>query len=162
MSLVAGGGQQQPETLLLLHGNPTWSFLYRHVIPHLTGAGFRVLALDFAGFGRSDKPLQVRCSCLYVCIRLARWSCCGKRPFAAGDFGGLSFTSWSPGLTGCGLRGKQLQVRGSDRVGQGSAEAGFGVLVLEFAVFVCSEKPLQMRYVSLSLGWHAARHCMLG
>ncbi|WIA22391.1 hypothetical protein OEZ85_004698 [Tetradesmus obliquus] len=53
-----GGGQQQPETLLLLHGNPTWSFLYRHVIPHLTGAGFRVLALDFAGFGRSDKPLQ--------------------------------------------------------------------------------------------------------
>lgn len=93
MSLVAGGGQQQPETLLLLHGNPTWSFLYRHVIPHLTGAGFRVLALDFAGFGRSDKPLQVRCSCLYVCIRLARWSCCGKRPFAAGDLGGLSFTS---------------------------------------------------------------------
>lgn len=48
----------QPETLLLLHGNPTWSFLYRHVIPHLTGAGFRVLALDFAGFGRSDKPLE--------------------------------------------------------------------------------------------------------
>jgi haloalkane dehalogenase len=62
----AGSDRQQPETLLLLHGNPTWSFLYRHVIPHLTAAGFRVLALDFAGFGRSDKPLEVRiCTVLF-------------------------------------------------------------------------------------------------
>ena len=41
---------------LLLHGEPTWSFLYRKMIPPLAAAGFRVLAPDFIGFGKSDKP----------------------------------------------------------------------------------------------------------
>lgn len=41
---------------LLLHGEPTWSYLYRKMIPHLAAAGFRVLAPDFIGFGKSDKP----------------------------------------------------------------------------------------------------------
>ena len=44
------------ETVLLLHGEPSWSFLYRKMIPVLTGAGFRVIAPDLVGFGRSDKP----------------------------------------------------------------------------------------------------------
>ena len=44
------------ETVLLLHGEPTWSYLYRHMIPPLVGAGFRVVAPDLVGFGRSDKP----------------------------------------------------------------------------------------------------------
>jgi len=44
------------ETILLLHGEPSWSFLYRHMIPVLTDAGYRCLAPDLAGFGRSDKP----------------------------------------------------------------------------------------------------------
>ena len=44
------------ETILCLHGEPSWSFLYRHMIPVLTGAGFRVIAPDLVGFGRSDKP----------------------------------------------------------------------------------------------------------
>ena len=43
-------------TVLLLHGEPTWSYLYRHMIPPLVGAGFRVVAPDLVGFGRSDKP----------------------------------------------------------------------------------------------------------
>lgn len=42
--------------LLLLHGEPSWSFLYRRMIPPLLEAGFRVLAPDLVGFGRSDKP----------------------------------------------------------------------------------------------------------
>jgi len=42
-------------TLLLLHGNPTWSFLYRHLIHELT-PGFRCIALDFPGFGLSQAP----------------------------------------------------------------------------------------------------------
>ena len=42
--------------VLLLHGEPTWSYLYRKVIPVLAGAGHRVLAPDLVGFGRSDKP----------------------------------------------------------------------------------------------------------
>lgn len=40
---------------LLMHGMPTWSFLYRHVIAGLTAAGFRCIAADHIGFGRSDK-----------------------------------------------------------------------------------------------------------
>jgi pimeloyl-ACP methyl ester carboxylesterase len=43
-------------TFLCLHGEPTWSYLYRKMIPIFTGAGARVVAPDFFGFGRSDKP----------------------------------------------------------------------------------------------------------
>jgi haloalkane dehalogenase len=43
-------------TALCLHGQPTWSYLYRRMIPVFTGAGLRVVAPDFFGFGRSDKP----------------------------------------------------------------------------------------------------------
>lgn len=42
--------------VVLFHGEPTWSFLYRHVIPPLVAAGFRAIAPDYPGFGRSDKP----------------------------------------------------------------------------------------------------------
>ena len=41
---------------LLLHGQPTWSYLYRNVVPVLVAAGIRVIAPDLIGFGRSDKP----------------------------------------------------------------------------------------------------------
>lgn len=46
--------------VLLLHGEPSWSFLYRKMIPVLTEAGHRVFAPDLVGFGRSDKPASVR------------------------------------------------------------------------------------------------------
>jgi haloalkane dehalogenase len=45
------------DPILLLHGEPTWSFLYRKLIPTLTGAG-RCIAPDYFGFGRSDKPTE--------------------------------------------------------------------------------------------------------
>ena len=44
------------DPILLLHGEPTWSYLYRHMIPPLSQAG-RVIAPDLIGFGRSDKPV---------------------------------------------------------------------------------------------------------
>jgi haloalkane dehalogenase len=44
--------------LLLLHGEPDWSYLYRHMLPILA-ARFRVVAPDYAGFGRSDKPTEI-------------------------------------------------------------------------------------------------------
>jgi haloalkane dehalogenase len=47
------------EPVLLLHGEPSWSFLYRTVMPVLAGAGLRAIAADLAGFGRSDKPADV-------------------------------------------------------------------------------------------------------
>ena len=45
-------------TWLCLHGQPTWSYLYRKMIPVFTAAGHRVVAPDLAGFGRSDKPVD--------------------------------------------------------------------------------------------------------
>lgn len=50
------GPADAAETVLLMHGEPSWSFLYRHMIPVLTGAGHRIVAPDLVGFGRSDKP----------------------------------------------------------------------------------------------------------
>jgi pimeloyl-ACP methyl ester carboxylesterase len=44
-------------TVLCLHGQPTWSYLYRKMIPVFVAAGHRVVAPDFYGFGRSDKPV---------------------------------------------------------------------------------------------------------
>lgn len=52
-------GPADGEPVLLLHGEPSWSFLYRSVIPPLAEAGLRVLAPDLVGFGRSDKPAHV-------------------------------------------------------------------------------------------------------
>ena len=51
-------GSNDEEVILLMHGEPSWSFLYRHMIPHLVKAGFRVVAPDLVGFGRSDKPTE--------------------------------------------------------------------------------------------------------
>ena len=45
--------------VIFLHGEPTWSFLWRKVIPPVRDAGFRCLAPDLAGFGRSDKPVDI-------------------------------------------------------------------------------------------------------
>lgn len=52
-------GPADADPVLLLHGEPSWSFLYRHMIPVLVAAGHRVIAPDLVGFGRSDKPTQV-------------------------------------------------------------------------------------------------------
>lgn len=48
-------GQPTKGTLLLLHGEPSWSYLYRNLIPVFVQAGYRVIAPDMIGFGRSDK-----------------------------------------------------------------------------------------------------------
>lgn len=50
------GPADAAETVLLLHGEPSWSYLYRRMIPPLAAAGHRVVAPDLVGFGRSDKP----------------------------------------------------------------------------------------------------------
>jgi haloalkane dehalogenase len=52
-------GPPAGEPVLLLHGEPSWSFLYRKVIPVLAGAGLRAIAPDLIGFGRSDKPAEI-------------------------------------------------------------------------------------------------------
>jgi haloalkane dehalogenase len=49
-------GQPDGPTVVLLHGEPSWSYLYRHMVPVLADAGLRAVAPDLVGFGRSDKP----------------------------------------------------------------------------------------------------------
>ncbi len=51
-------GPPDGEVVLLLHGEPSWSYLYRRMIPVLTRAGLRAVAIDLVGFGRSDKPTR--------------------------------------------------------------------------------------------------------
>ena len=58
MAVVDEGPRDAP-VVLLLHGEPSWSYLYRKMIPVLLDAGLRVVAPDLIGFGRSDKPTQL-------------------------------------------------------------------------------------------------------
>jgi len=51
-------GDKSADPVLLLHGEPSWSFLYRHMIRPIAAAGLRAVAPDLPGFGRSDKPLR--------------------------------------------------------------------------------------------------------
>ena len=51
-------GDSNAKPVLLMHGEPTWSYLYRKMIPPIANAGHRVIAPDLMGFGRSDKPIH--------------------------------------------------------------------------------------------------------
>lgn len=51
-------GPRDADPVLLMHGEPSWSYLYRHMIPPLVAAGHRVIAPDLIGFGKSDKPAK--------------------------------------------------------------------------------------------------------
>ncbi|MCP5100917.1 MAG: haloalkane dehalogenase [Chloroflexi bacterium] len=51
-------GPRDGDVVLMLHGEPSWSYLYRHMIPMFVNAGFRAVAPDLVGFGKSDKPTQ--------------------------------------------------------------------------------------------------------
>lgn len=52
-------GPTDAPTVVLMHGEPSWCYLYRHMIPVLTAAGLRVVAPDLVGFGRTDKPSEL-------------------------------------------------------------------------------------------------------
>ncbi len=52
-------GPRDGEIILCMHGQPSWSYLYRKMIPILVDAGFRVIAPDLIGFGKSDKPSHI-------------------------------------------------------------------------------------------------------
>ncbi|MCU9838743.1 haloalkane dehalogenase [Ruegeria sp. WL0004] len=51
-------GPRDAAPVLMLHGEPTWSYLYRHMVPQFAAAGFRAVAPDLIGFGKSDKPAE--------------------------------------------------------------------------------------------------------
>ncbi|WP_226647453.1 haloalkane dehalogenase [Microbulbifer variabilis] len=58
MAYIDEGSSNAETTFLCLHGEPTWSYLYRKMIPVFVDAGHRVIAPDLFGFGRSDKPVD--------------------------------------------------------------------------------------------------------
>lgn len=58
MHYVDEGPRDAAVTALCLHGEPSWAYLYRRMLPVFTAAGLRVVAPDFFGFGRSDKPVD--------------------------------------------------------------------------------------------------------
>lgn len=51
-------GPRDGEVILMMHGEPSWTFLYRKMVKQLAEAGFRAIAVDLVGFGRSDKPTK--------------------------------------------------------------------------------------------------------
>jgi len=64
------GGPSGADPVLLMHGEPSWSFLYRHIGASLAARGYRVVAPDLVGFGRSDKPAELSD---YTFERHVRW-----------------------------------------------------------------------------------------
>jgi haloalkane dehalogenase len=63
-------GPRDAAPVLMLHGEPSWSYLYRTMIPLIATAGFRAIAPDLVGFGRSDKPAEV---CAYSYAAHVEW-----------------------------------------------------------------------------------------
>lgn len=92
MHYIDAGAKDAPP-VFLFHGEPSWSFLYRKMIPLLADAGFRVLAPDLIGFGKSDKPDDIG---FYTYARHVDWlkqwrAAVESRPAAlfCQDWGGL-------------------------------------------------------------------------
>jgi haloalkane dehalogenase len=78
MHHVDEGPKNAPQ-VLMLHGEPTWSFLYRKLIPKLSAAGLRAIAPDLIGFGKSDKPTE-RSDYSYARHVAWVWSCIEQLP----------------------------------------------------------------------------------
>jgi len=91
-------GPRDAATILCMHGQPSWSYLYRHMVPLLVEAGNRVVAPDLVGFGRSDKPAARED---YTYQRQVDWMAAWLR---ANDLRGLTFVGqdWG-GLIGLRL-----------------------------------------------------------
>ena len=52
-------GPREAPPVVFIHGNPSWSFIWRKIIPSVVDAGFRAIAVDLIGMGRSDKPTRM-------------------------------------------------------------------------------------------------------
>ncbi len=99
-------GPADAAPVLLLHGEPSWSYLYRHMVPVLAAAGHRVVVPDLVGFGRSDKPLA---TADYSYARLVGWM--GQALFGRLDLRDITFFGQDWG----GLVGLRLVAAEPDR-----------------------------------------------
>ena len=100
-----GGPKDAKTTVLLMHGEPSWSFLYRKMMALHIAAGHRVIAPDLIGFGRSDKPLQTTD---YTYERHVAWM---NEWLNKNDFTGMTFVGQDWG----GLIGLRLVTANVDR-----------------------------------------------
>lgn len=78
------GPTQSEYTILVMHGTPTWSYLYRKMIPIVAGAGYRVIAIDNPGAGRSDK-LAIWQEYSPSSFRIF-FFCCGREGYISSPF----------------------------------------------------------------------------
>lgn len=99
-------GPADAAPVLLLHGEPTWSYLYRKMIPVLVAAGHRCVAPDLVGFGRSDKPSE---PADYTYQRQVNWM--AEALFGGLDLRGITFFGQDWG----GLIGLRLLAAEPDR-----------------------------------------------
>jgi tRNA(adenine34) deaminase len=88
-----GNGEPDQKIALMLHGNPGWSYLYRKIIPRYVTAGYRVIAPDLIGFGRSDKPKRTAAHSFEfhrnVLLDLVAWLDLSRITLVVQDWGGL-------------------------------------------------------------------------
>ena len=98
-------GDRHAPLVLLLHGQPSWSYLYRKMVPLLVASGLRVIAPDLPGYGKSDKPAARED---YSYQRQVDWM---GRWLEANDFGGITFFGQDWG----GLIGLRLVADHPDR-----------------------------------------------
>ncbi len=86
-------GPADGDVVLMLHGEPTWSYLYRKMIPIISAAGYRAIVPDLIGFGRSDKPtdMDVHTYAFHVDTQSALVKALGLNDvtFVGQDWGGL-------------------------------------------------------------------------
>lgn len=86
-------GPRDAPAVFLFHGQPTWSYLYRKMIPPLVAAGYRVIAPDLVGFGKSDKPVDVAAHTYRAHVRWMQGFVRELRVFGAAaflqDWGGM-------------------------------------------------------------------------
>ena len=91
-------GPADGEVVLMLHGQPSWSYLYRKMIPVLVDAGYRVIAADHIGMGRSDKPVDPR---VHVYEQQVAWN---KVSRAVGRPVQSLSTPWGSRISPCSCR----------------------------------------------------------
>ncbi|MDX1648262.1 MAG: haloalkane dehalogenase [Myxococcota bacterium] len=124
---VDEGPRDAGETLLFLHGEPSWSYLYRFMIPPCAEAGHRVVAPDLVGFGRSDKPAR---RSDYTFARQVAWT---RGLLEALDLRGITLFAQDWGsLIGLRLVGEHPERFARVVIGNGGLPTGEGGAPLPF------------------------------
>jgi tRNA(adenine34) deaminase len=105
MHYLDEGPPDAPLTWLCLHGNPSWSYLYRKMVPVFLAAGHRVIAPDLVGFGKSDKPKKESAHSFswhrQVLLEFVEWLELRDVVLVVQDWGGLLGLTLPPAAPGC-------------------------------------------------------------